>query len=157
MILLTAAAISASGPAPAHERRRIGVAQQPVPEPADGQVRDGRKGCGVMAVADQAGDVVAFVRNDRIVQNRFSADRPARIARPHALSPIRRPAPPARHPIAAASPGEQRPQIGEGPARAAKRICEAMAQCAAAIQAWLAHSKPRRGRLKRRIVVQFDD
>ncbi len=44
------------------------VGQQPVAKAADGQMGDRGEGGGVVGVEDQAGDLVGFVRNDRVVQ-----------------------------------------------------------------------------------------
>ncbi len=47
------------------------LAEQPVAQFADGQVRDGRERGGIVGIEDEAGDFVALVRDERLGQNGF--------------------------------------------------------------------------------------
>ena len=85
--LQTAAAISGVMPG-AHRGERGfvgGIRQQPVAELADGQVRDRRERGGVVAVDDQARDLVALVGDQRLVEEALAAaHRPGTCAPPSA-------------------------------------------------------------------------
>ena len=87
LILLTAAAISGVRPgASADSAARRGlVGQQPVAKAADGQMRDRREGRRVMAVDDEARDLVGLVGNDGLVEERRERQVGERILRGDAL------------------------------------------------------------------------
>src|SRR6478752_2901646 len=68
MILLVAAAISGVRPGAIAAMRSALLSQQAVPESSHRQMRYRRKGLAVMAVEDQPGDFVGFVRNDLLFQ-----------------------------------------------------------------------------------------
>jgi hypothetical protein len=77
MIFETAAAIS--GVRPGASRARVPASQsavvgeEPVAEPADGEVRDEGEGVAVVRIRDQPGDLVVLVRHDRFLEQ--SAER----------------------------------------------------------------------------------
>ena len=62
-----------------------GVVEQPVAEVADGQVRDRRKGGGVVAVDDQARDLVGLVGNQGLAEEHAQRQLGQRQLRGHAL------------------------------------------------------------------------
>ncbi len=122
--LLTAAAISGVTPGASAASTASGglVGEKPVAKAADGQMRNGRKGRSVMAVDDEPGDLVAFVSDDGLVEERRERQVGERILRGDALLAGLR-----RDPgelIAAAQRrglGQQRFEIGERIAAGADR------------------------------------
>ncbi len=102
-------------------RSRI-VRQQPVAQPADGQMRDGGKGVLVVAVDDKARHLVVLVRNDSLTEKCLERHVGECELRRHALFAAFRRKPGER--VAAAQRGcfgHQHPEIGEGVAAAAER------------------------------------
>ncbi len=73
MIFETAATISGVSPgASLSQTLLVGtLGEQPVAEVSDRQTADRREGIGVVLVDDQPGDLVIFIRNDRLVEKRL--------------------------------------------------------------------------------------